>query len=186
MMTAMPYTVEHQNPGDIAAIEALLDRVFGADRQAKTSYQYRRGIAEVPGLSFVARQTGGGDRLLGTIRFWPVIIGTAPHFVPHASARALLLGPLAVAPERKNTGIGGRLIERGHGAARAQGCGVVVLVGDQDYYGRFGFSPASNSGIFMAGEPDRLMVREILPGALAGVAGQVQHRRGVRPSLRAA
>ena len=140
----------------------------------------------MPGLSFVARQTGGGGRLLGTIRFWPVIIGAATD----TSAQALLLGPLAVAPERKNTGIGGRLIERGHAAARAQGYGVVVLVGDQDYYGRFGFTPASasasNSGIFMAGEPDRLMVREILPGALAGVAGQVQPRRGVRPSLRAA
>lgn len=185
-MTAMPYAIEPQQPGDAAAIEILLDRAFGPDRLAKTSYRYRRRTSEIPGLSFVARETGG--RLLGTLRFWPVLIGADPHTGSHTGTHigtpALLLGPLAVA--RENDGIGGALIERGLAAARAKGHGIVLLVGEAEYYARFGFTPASSCGLFMPGEPDRLMAREILPGAMDGVRGPVLPRRGVRPGLRAA
>ena len=73
------------DPADHAAIEDLLDRAFGGDRLARPSYRLRRRADPVAGLGFVAWD---GGRLVGTLRFWPVVIGGA--------AQALLLGPLAV------------------------------------------------------------------------------------------
>jgi len=48
------------------------------------------------------------------------------------------------------------------------------LVGAEDYYGRFGYGPAAPLGIFMPGEkPQRLMVHELVHGALKGVSGDL-------------
>ena len=74
-----------QEPADEPAIEDLLDRAFCPDRLERPSYRLREGVPPVAGLGFVARN---GGKLVGALRFWPVIIGGA--------ARALLLGPLAV------------------------------------------------------------------------------------------
>ena len=56
--------------------------------------------------------------------------------------RALGLAPVAVAPQRQRRGIGGRLIERALAIARERGEELVFLVGEPEYYRRFGFSAA--------------------------------------------
>ena len=45
----------------------------------------------------------------------------------------------AVLPGHQKQGIGGRLIERGLAAANGRGAAIAFVVGDPDYYGRFGF-----------------------------------------------
>ncbi|MCP5367103.1 MAG: N-acetyltransferase [Hyphomicrobiales bacterium] len=163
-----------QQTDDAAAVSALLDRAFGPGRKAKTSYTFRRGLAPVHGLSFVAREHGV---VVGTIRYWPVRVAGDGAAVP-----ALLLGPVAVEPVRQGEGMGVELIRHTLRLAAAAGHRVVLLVGDADYYGRFGFEPAAPLGIAMPGQPDRLMVRELVPGALDGLRGTVVHwgclRRG--------
>ena len=151
-------------PEEAAAIEALLDRAFGPGRHAKTSYRYREGRPPLAELGFVAREAGS---IVGSIAYWPVRIGKA-------GTRALLLGPLAVEPARKGDGIGSALMHHSLTAAAALGHRLVVLVGDPDYYSRFGFGPAATADIHMPGEnPERLQVRELAAGALAGVHGDV-------------
>ena len=81
-------TIIEEGRQHAAAIEALLDRGFGADRRRKRSYFYRRGIPRVPGLCLVAIVDG---KLAGSIRYWPIAIGEDRE-------PALLLGPLAVDP----------------------------------------------------------------------------------------
>ncbi len=153
---------------DAAEIETLLDAAFGPKRQAKISYRYRRGVAAIPYLRLVVRD---GGRIVGSIRYWPVTVG-------EADAPALLLGPLAIAPDRRGEGIGAALVHRTIEAAVRAGHRLVLLVGDTDYYGRFGFTPAAPHGIFMPDErPERLLLREIAAGGLAGVAGAVKPLR---------
>ena len=148
---------------ETAAIEDLLDRAFGPDRLAKTSYRYRHDRSPIAALSFVAREA---DRIIGSIAFWPVLIGAAP---------ALLLGPLAVDPTRKNEGIGKALVDHSLDVAKGLGHRLVILVGDAAYYARFGFSPAAPHGITMPDErQERLQVRELAPGALVGAHGDVR------------
>lgn len=167
------FEITAERPQDGAAIEALLDQAFGADRHAKISYGYRAGVAPDPRLRLVAREPG---RIVGTIRYWPVRIGGATP--------ALLLGPLAVAGDRRSGGIGAALIGRSLGMAAQAGHRIVLLVGDLDYYRRFGFRPAAPYGLVMPREkPERLLVTELAPGALDRVSGDLLPWRRVRRRL---
>jgi predicted N-acetyltransferase YhbS len=110
---------------------------------------------------------------VGTVRCWPVSVGKA-------RSQALLLGPLAVAPRHQSQGIGLSLMVRIVDMAAWQRHKMIFLVGDLDYYRRFGFKPAP-VGIVMPGErPERLLVMELEAGALAGVAGIIKPWRGLR------
>jgi predicted N-acetyltransferase YhbS len=168
----MTFDLSPEGPDDAAAIETLLDAAFGADRHAKTAYRYRDGIAAVAALASVARRDGV---IVGSIRYWPVVIGLA-------ATPALLLGPLAIDPGRQGQGIGRALMGVSLAAAADLGHGVVVLVGDEAYYGKFGFAPAGAHGIFMPDERlERLLVRELAPHALEGVSGAVRRADAVAP-----
>ena len=159
-----------EQPGDTAEIEALLDLSFGPERLKKRSYHYRRGVPKVAELCLVARDPGQA-KIVGAIRYWPVTIG-------QMATPALLLGPLAIQPERRGTGVGAALMRQSLALAEQAGHRVVVLVGDLAYYGRFGFSPAGPSGIFMNQEaPERVLATELRPGALDGVVGAIHRWR---------
>jgi len=136
------YRISLQQSADRPAIESLLDRTFGDNRFEKKSYRFRYGVDPVIGLSFVARE---GAAIVATIQHWPISIGAD-------RAPALLLGPLGVEPKRKGEGIGQALVRHGLAAAASLGHERVVLVGDEPYYGRFGFRPASRFGVVMDDE----------------------------------
>lgn len=149
---------------DVFAREALLDRCFGAERFAKASERLREGRLPAPGLSFVA--TDGG-RLVGTLRLWQVSAGPGRP--------ALLLGPLAIAPQSQGLGIGAALMRHAIDAAERRGHAAILLVGDAPYYGRFGFSADATRGLRLPGAyaPERFLARELAPGALARARGLV-------------
>jgi predicted N-acetyltransferase YhbS len=157
----MNMTIGHESGSDVAAREALLDEAYGLSRFRKPSEKMRHGRQPAEGLSLVAAD---GDRVVGTVRLWHVSCGDKP---------ALLLGPLAVACDRQGQGIGAALVARALEAARADGHGAIVLVGDAAYYGRFGFTAAKTGALAMPGpfERHRLLGLELVPGALDGAAG---------------
>lgn len=64
-----------------------------------------------------------------------------------AGRPALGLGPVSVSPGEQGSGVGSALMHAVVGAADAMGEPVVVLLGSPDYYGRFGFVPASGLDI---------------------------------------
>lgn len=165
------FDISAERPGDGAAIEALLDAAFDPGRQAKVSYRYREGVAPAPFSRLVAREN---DRLVGCIRCWPIMVDGADR-------RALLLGPLAVDAGHRGLGIGAALVGQVLDQAQTRGYRLVFLVGDLGYYQRFGFEPAAPRGFEMPGErPERLLVRALLPGALATTAGVLSPWRWVR------
>jgi predicted N-acetyltransferase YhbS len=88
---------------------------------------------------------------------------------------ALLLGPIAVAPEDRGKGYAKALIWHGLGVARALGHRIVLLVGDAPYYEQFGFTRALAVELSLPGWVDeaRFLGLELVPGALAGVQGLV-------------
>lgn len=166
------FVLTTERPEDGPAIEALLDLTFGPQRRQKTSYRFRAGVARVPELSMVARDKN--DKVVGTIRYWPIAVGAL--FQP-----ALLLGPIAVDPAWQKQGVGAALMRHTLDMAAWAGHQVVLLVGDETYYRRFGFRPASAHGIVMPNEkPQRLHALALKPGALAEMSGLVQPWRWVR------
>ena len=126
-------------------IEQLLDRVFGEDRHARTAYRIRAGMDWLEALSFAALDEE--EMLVATIQCFPVaLIDPEGRPVP-----LVMVGPVAVLPERQGEGFGQGLmaamldaesrLAKDSGQSFAQ-----VLIGDADYYGRWGFSAASTSG----------------------------------------
>lgn len=80
-------------------------------------------------LSLVAVE---GANIVGHIAFSPVAVGAD-------SEGWYGLGPVSVWPDRQREGIGSALINEGLSIMRAVGAKGCVLVGDPNYYGRFGF-----------------------------------------------
>ena len=157
------------------AVERLYDDVFGPARFHKASYLFREGVAPVQELSWIALE---GDRLVGAIRYWPILVGETGH-------SALLLGPLAIAQDRAGKGIGRALMFKTLDLAAQLGHDLVLLVGDFDYYKRFGFVPATPHGFVMPGEsrPDRLQVAPLKDNVLGRIAGEVRHLHTGLPAI---
>jgi predicted N-acetyltransferase YhbS len=164
-------TILQEAAEDAAEIERLHERTFGPGRYAKTAYRIREGVTHRLDLSFTAYV---GTLLVGSVRLSPVTIGTTP---------ALLLGPLAVEPPFRERGIGQALMERALSQARAKGYRLVILVGDEPYYGKVGFKRVPKGQVTMPGpvDPQRLLVAELVEGAFAGVSGTVRPQRTPRP-----
>jgi predicted N-acetyltransferase YhbS len=157
------------------AVERLYDDVFGPARFHKASYLFREGVAPVQELSWIALE---GDRLVGAIRYWPILVGETGH-------SALLLGPLAIAQDRAGKGIGRALMFKTLELAAQLEHDLVLLVGDVDYYKRFGFVPATPHGFVMPGEsrPDRLQVAPLKDNVLGRIAGEVRHLHTGLPAI---
>jgi predicted N-acetyltransferase YhbS len=160
------HSVEDVQAADAAQIELLLDKSFGIDRRTKTSYRLREGNSPVAGLSLLIRDSEVG--VSGAISFWPLKIG-------RKGTDGLLLGPLAVHPDRQNLGIGLALMREGLARAKAMGHALVILVGDEPYYARVGFMRLPENRLLLPGpvDPKRFLYLELVPGALADAQGLV-------------
>jgi predicted N-acetyltransferase YhbS len=163
-MTDLSLTVLAERPEDAVAIERLHERTFGPGRYARTSHRVRERIPHRLDLSFTARI---GTLLVGSVRQTEVRIGDTP---------ALLLGPLTIEPPFRDRGIGKVLMERALGEAKAKGHRLVVLVGDEPYYARVGFKRVPRGQVRLEApvDPDRMLVAELVEGALNGVTGVVR------------
>lgn len=156
--------IDWERPEDGPSREALLDRALGKTRRRKTSERLREGRLPAEGLAFAAHAAG---RLVGTVRLWSVRAGTA--------GPSLLLGPLAVAEDWRDAGLGAALMTEALTEAQAHGHRSVVLVGDRPYYARFGFTPDVTTGLLLPGpvERARFLGLEFVSGALEEASGLV-------------
>jgi predicted N-acetyltransferase YhbS len=132
-------------------IEALLDAAFGVNRTGRTAYQLRAGSAAIDTLSFAVMD---GDALIGSIQCWPTCV---------ASCKLILVGPVAVHPLHQNNGYGAQLMHRMLEAAAKIGNPPMVMIGDPEYYQRFGFHADATSGWSLPGpwEAHRLLARNV-------------------------
>jgi predicted N-acetyltransferase YhbS len=144
-------------------VEDVLDRAFGPGRFERTAYKVREGTEALPALGFAVLDEH--DLLVGTIQAWPVALTDVAGRV-HPM---IMVGPVAVLPERQGEGFGTALM-----VAQQQAIGDLagalpqVLIGDAPYYGRFGFIAEPTRGWSIPGpyEQDRLLVRCANPAVL--------------------
>ena len=163
-MNDISLTILPETPDDAPAIERLHERTFGPGRFAKTAYRLREQAAHRLDVSFTARI---GTLLVGSVWLSPIRIG---------ETKALLLGPLTVEPAFRERGVGQALIERALKEAKAKGHRLVILVGDEAYYGKCGFKRVPPGRATMPGpvDPARLLVAELEEGAFDGVSGPIR------------
>ena len=156
-------------PADAGDIEALNADSFGPGRFAKAAYRLREGVKPVPSLSFVAieRLQDGKYVLRGSVRFWPIRVG---------GHEELLLGPLAVQGDQRGRGIGISLMQAGIEAARKGPWRGILLVGDEPYYTRVGFSRLPPGRVKFPGPVDqnRILGLSLKAGELLTLSGEIR------------
>ncbi|TPE49373.1 GNAT family N-acetyltransferase [Amaricoccus solimangrovi] len=150
----MSALIRPERPADAGPIRAVTKAAFAtAPHAAGTEAEIIEGlrVAGALALSLVAEE---GGEVIGHVAFSPVTIGGAAGWFG--------LGPVSVRPDRQRAGIGRALIGAGLARLRAWGAAGCVLVGDPDYYRRFGF--ASDPGVSYPGVPGEYVLRLVLAG----------------------
>jgi predicted N-acetyltransferase YhbS len=137
-------------------IERLLDAAFGSDRHSRTAYKLRQNLNPISALSLAIVET---ELLVGSIQCWPICIKTESQ----EDAQLIMVGPVAVAPDRQNLGFGKRLMAACLAAADVGHQPPLMMIGDPEYYGQFGFTANATAGWRLPGEsePRRLLLRNI-------------------------
>jgi len=138
--------IRDEEPGDLPAIRAVVEAAFGQRQEADLVDRLRADGDGV--LSLVAVD---GGKVVGHVLFSKM---TGPF-------RALALAPVSVVPERQRSGIGSRLIRAGLSRAEEDGWVGVFVLGEPDYYGRFGFDAVRARGFESPYAGPYLMVRAL-------------------------
>lgn len=129
-MSAAKLAIRAEEPADRQAIHALHSAAFGGDGEARLADELRAEGAAV--LSLVADEEG----VAGHVMYSRLL-------VDGMDKGASALAPVAVLPARQNRGIGARLIAEAHRRLTARREKIVFVLGDPEYYRRFGFSAAT-------------------------------------------
>ena len=172
-MSTAEICVRGELPEDANCLEKLTEIVFGPGMRARAAYFLREGVDHEMPLSFVAEQSG---TIVGTVRLTKVDWG---------GTVVLMLGPLAVLPELKGRGIGRALMQQAVDAAtqlsNGAGAPAIILVGDLDYYSRFGFKRISPDRISLPrpADPMRVLCCELVTGAADKLSGAVNRFQNV-------
>lgn len=131
--------VRAESADDHDAIAEVVRRAFGSNAEAELVDAIRSSPQYVPGLALVAEQAG---EVVGHVMISHVTLDDGG-----TERRIASLSPLAVAPERQRSGIGSVLVRTACARAADLGEPAVILEGNPDYYGRFGFEPGLRYGI---------------------------------------
>jgi putative acetyltransferase len=136
--------IRREQPGDEDAIRVVHRLAFAtpeapgeAPVEVKLVDDLRISGDWIPRLSLVAL---AGDVVVDHVVCTRARIGAR-------RAPALGLGPLGVVPDRQGQGVGCALMHAVLGAADARDEPLVVLLGDPNYYRRFGFAAARELGV---------------------------------------
>ena len=124
--------VRAATPGDSAAIRDVHLRAFPTAAEADL---VDRLVADGDGVISLAAED---DTIVGH-----VLLSRMSVEADGRPLRALGLAPVAVVPERQGQGIGSALVKAALSAAREQHEEIVFLLGEPEYYGRFGFDVAT-------------------------------------------
>ncbi len=124
--------IRNETNSDIEAINEVTIAAFKNHPISRQTEQYIVGAlrnANVLALSLVAEVDG---KVAGHIAFSPVTISDgSPDWYG--------IGPVSVGPQLQRQGIGKALIREGLSLMKTRGGQGCALVGDPDYYKRFGF-----------------------------------------------
>ena len=168
---APTWQIRLEAPRDAERVEALSAESFGPGRFAKSAYRLREGVDPVASLSFVAVEN---EVLRGSVRFWPIRVG---------GHEELLLGPLAVQSDQRGRGIGIALMQAGIAAAQKGPWRAILLVGDEPYYTKVGFSRLPPGRVKSPGpvDQDRILGLSLKAGELLTLSGQVRRAQIDQP-----
>ena len=133
-------------------------------------HRLRDDPAFVQELDFVMEKDG---QLIGQNMFMRAVIKADDgRDIP-----IMTMGPICICNELKRKGYGKILLDYSVEKAAELGCGALCFEGNIDFYGKSGFTYASEFGIRYHGLPEGVdasffLCKELIPGYLDGVTGE--------------
>ncbi|NIJ38301.1 putative acetyltransferase [Sphingopyxis panaciterrae] len=121
---------------DVEAIDAVIRAAFaGTEFGHQGEADLVRAVV-TDGDVLVSLVAEGGESIVGHVLFSRMDVETDGSVLPAAG-----LAPVSVSPEWQGRGVGDALIRAGHDMLREQGVVISFVLGHEDYYPRFGYSP---------------------------------------------
>jgi putative acetyltransferase len=160
-------TIRPETWNDIEQINSVNITAFQGSLEALLVRRLRE--ADAVTLSLVAEVDG---EIAGHILFSPVTVEFNLMNRPFVG-----LAPLAVKPAFQNQKIGAKLVRAGLVKCMGMGWQAAFVLGAPEYYSRFGFRRADESGLVCEYDEtgDHFMVVALRPGGLDGVGGLVSY-----------
>ena len=157
----------------------LVEAVFTASECAENGKLVRSLVEEIRSKRFYLPElelvmVDESDEVIGYVNF------ARFHLEGKYEDELLLLSPVAVKTEFQRQHISKELIEYGFEKAKTLGYKAVIVEGNPMNYRSRGFVTSTNYGIIAHESvglpaPECLMVRELIPGGLKGIHGQVNY-----------
>ena len=175
------YVIRQERPEDYGTVENLVRESFWNVYRPGCSEHYvihmlRDDPAFVKELDLVMEKDGV---IIGQNMFMRTVIDSDDGNV----IDVLTMGPICIAPALKRRGYGKALLDYSIEKAAGLGYGAVLFEGNIRFYGKSGFTYASEFGIRYHGLPEDadasfFLCRELIPGYLDGITGVYQTPHG--------
>ena len=180
-MNKNDYLIRLEKPADHAEVEYLVRESFWNVYRPGCLEHYvlhylRNDKDFVPELDFVMEKDG---RIIGqNIFVKAVICADDGRHIP-----IMTMGPICIANDLKRKGYGKILLDYSIEKAKQMGAGALCFEGNIDFYGKSGFTYASEYGIRYHGLPEDadasfFLCKELVPGYLDGVTGEYATPKG--------
>ena len=174
-MNKNDYIIRLERKDDHAKVENLVREAFWnvyrpGCLEHYVLHQMRDAEDFVPELNFVLEKD---DEIIGQNVFVKAkITADDGREIP-----IMTMGPICIAPEYKRQGYGKILLDYSLEKAAEFGAGALCFEGNIDFYGKSGFSFASEFGIRYHGLPEGedasfFLCKELIPGYLDGITGE--------------
>lgn len=161
----MTLTVRPETGDDVEAVRDVHLKAFSTPAEADLVARLRDGCDSE--ISLVAEQSG---EIVGH-----VLLSRMNVSADGRAYRALGLGPVGVAPGSQGSGVGSELIRSALGIAQALGEELVFVLGEPDYYSRFGFSAEAAAPFGSPYAGPYFMALWLRPAAEPPMAGQADY-----------
>lgn len=158
-MTTLNILVRTERPQDRGAIQAIHDSAFNGLAEGQLVNLLRDSDFFVPKLSLVAEWD---NAVIGHVLFSKVNLISIAR-----THKSLSLAPIAVHPRFQRSGIGEKLIRAGIDRARVRGFDSILVLGDPNYYRRFGFKHSLTKSIRSKYACEDYLGLELIPGSLS-------------------
>lgn len=173
-MNKNDYMIRLETPADYAEVENMVREAFwNVYRPGCYEHYLLRCLRDdkdfVPELDFVMEKDG---RIIGQNVFVKAQIQTDDgREIP-----IMTMGPICIVSDLKRKGFGKILLDYSIEKARELGAGALCFEGNIDFYGKSGFTYASQFGIRYHGLPEGadasfFLCKELIPGYLDGITG---------------
>ena len=175
----MAWTIKAMEEKYLLPSAQMVEEVFTQYKDAREGKLVRQLVEEIHAKQYYLPElelimVDEADAVIGYVMF------SRFHLEGRYERELLMLTPAAVKTSLQRQHISKRLIEYGFDKAREMGYKAVLVEGNPDNYRSRGFRPSYEYGIVAGANiklprPECLMMAELVPGALAGMHGEVDY-----------